>query len=862
MSAFRSSPWNRTEAPFPRDLCVHQFFEARVREQPKALAATEGSRRIGYAQLDADANRLATTLLARGIEPEERVGILAERSLEYLVGILAILKAGGAYLPLDPHQPDERIGYMRENGAARLVLAQRRFADRVAGELIPIEVAAAGAEFVRSPPAQTAPESLAYVIYTSGSTGRPKGVMVEHRSVVNLVQFYRDHFAIGPGDRVTQIQRPGFDGSVAEIWPALSWGASLHIPDERNYTQPQRLWQWLTQERITLCDVPTLLAEALFDEEPPPTSRLRMMVTGGDKLRRRPPRSFSCPVFDQYGPTENTVVTTLARVEPEGASGPLHVGRPIANHRVYILDADREPVPMGEVGELYVGGAGLARGYLGDASLTAERFVPDPFAQEPGARLYRTGDLARFLPEGNVEYLGRIDQQVKIRGFRVELGEIETRLAEHPAVRESLVQVVEREGGGKRLVAHYVPEGPAQPSAGELRAFLRERVPHYMVPARITPVPSWPTTPNGKIDRGALLRGFEAGTARDVLGPRNAVDERLARIFEEALGVAPVGITDDFFELGGQSLIAASIALRVERELAVDLPLALFFQAPTIAQISDHVRGERPIVTEPGLIPLTTRGSRRPLFVLPGLGGHVLAFRPLARALGPEQPCFGLQDPALEGRQAPCASVEEMAGHFLELVGTVDPRGPHRLLGYSLGGLVALEMGRQLQRLGTPPAFVGLLDTPAPGYPPKLPLLRRLRVHLSNAVGLSPRERRAYLVQRFENVRRRVRGERREGYEREIWDVLTPRMKEVLAAHRRAGERYHVVPYPGSIALFRASQDPDWPATSFEDPRMGWGGYVEGGIDVRYVPGAHLEVLGEDHVDQLAAELEAALGEP
>jgi amino acid adenylation domain-containing protein len=856
------TPRPGSRAPDTLGPCLHSLVEARARLQPEALALSDGSRTLAYAQLDRDANRVAHGLLARGVAPEERVGVLAERSLEYVVAILGVLKAGAAYLPLDPHQPDERIEYVRRDGGARVVLAQRRLADRVSGGIVAIEVGGGAGELAPPAPARGAANGLAYVIYTSGSTGRPKGVMIEHRSVVNLVQFYRDTFALDEHDRLSQIQRPGFDGCVAEIWPALAWGASLHIPDEKTAMRPARLMQWLDREAITICDVPTVVAEALFDEEPPATLQLRALMTGGDKLRRRPPARFPCPVYDQYGPTENTVATTFARVDPEGSGeGPLHIGRPVANHRVHLLGAALEPVPSGEVGELYLAGAGLARGYLGDPALDAERFLPDPFDPQPGARMYRTGDLARLLPDGNLEYLGRVDDQVKIRGFRVELGEIERRLAEHPAVVDALVQALPAPGGGKRVVAHYRTGAAGTPTRQELRAFLNERLPNYMLPTQLVRVLDWPTTPNGKVDRRALAASLDGDPGgRELAPPRNDVDARLVEIWQTELGVRPIGIADDFFELGGQSLIAAAVAARVERELAVDLPLALFFQAPTIAEISDHVRGERAIVTEPGLVPLTTRGSRPPLFLLPGVGGHVIAFRDLALALG-DPPCFGLQDPALEGRRDPCRSVEELAETFLELVRTVDPHGPYRLLGYSLGGLVAYEMAQKLRRQGAPAAFVGLLDTPAPGYPPKPPLPARLATHAGNLARLTPGERRAYLKERWGNLRQRLRSgaQRQTDYEHEIASLVTPRMREVLAAHRLAAERYRVAPYPGPITLFRAAEHPDWPATSFDDPRMGWAGFVSGEIEVREVPGAHLEVLDPSHATALAAQLEAAL---
>ena len=531
------------------------------------------------------------------------------------------------------------------------------------------------------------------------------------------------------------------------------------MPAEKIYLQPARLVRWLADEAITICDVPTLLAESILAETPPAGSRLRALVTGGDRLRRRPPAGFPWPLYDQYGPTENTVVSTIARVEPEGAPGPLHIGKPIANHRVRILDAKGEPVAPGEIGEIHLGGIGLARGYLG-AGADAERFFADPFAEIAGERLYRTGDLGRLLPDGNLQYVGRVDQQVKIRGFRVELAEIEQRLGEHPGVREALAQAVELPGGAKRIVAHYVRRPGADPPRAELRAFLSDRVPHFMVPTWLVAVPEWPRTGNGKIDRAALVASDDWRHARDAapVPPRNAVDARLAAIWSELLDVPAVGITDDFFELGGHSLAAAQVASRLEREMAADLPLALFFQAPTIEALSDHLRGVRPIVTTPGLVPLTPSGSRPPLFFLPGLGGHVLSFRALAQALGADQPCFGLQDPALEGEGEPFATVEQMAEHFVDLVRSVNADGPPHLVGYSLGGLVAIEMGRRLLRAGSAPPFVALIDTPAPGFPPRLPFLQRLAAHGGNLVRGGAAGRRAYLAARWSNVVARFRG--------------------------------------------------------------------------------------------------------
>lgn len=851
--------WNATEAPFPREQCLHQLVETRAEQQPDAIAVVEGSRRLSYGELDRRANHLAGVLVDRGVDTEECVGICAERSIEYVVGILAILKAGGAYAPIDPTYPQPRIDFIARNTGARSVLVQSRFAEKLPRadyELLPLDADASGLGEARRPPLRTGPDRLAYVIHTSGSTGQPKGVMVEHRCVVNLVQFYLDFHRLSSQDRTTQLMRPGFDASVVEIWPMLAAGGSIHVPEERTFMDPGRLLRWLARERITFCDLPTVLVEALFDQPPVDGLCLRTMITGGDKLRRRPPTWFRWPLYDQYGPTENTVVTTQGRVEPEGSSSaPLHIGRPIANHRVHVLDEARQPVENGEVGELYLGGAGVARGYLNRPEETHERFVPDPFSAEPGARLYRTGDLARADSHGDLEYLGRVDHQVQIRGHRVELAEIERALSGHAAVREALV-LWRPEMTRPGLVAYLL--APGSDPAPDLRSFLAARLPHYMVPAHFVAVPAWPLTPNGKIDRNALPPP-PPHSATPGPAPRNALEESLVRIFEEELGIAPLGIQEDFFDVGGDSLTAARILVRVESHLERELSLALLFEAPTIEALSDHLRGTRPIAPTTGVVPLQPEGDPAPVFFLPGIGGHALAFRELARALPANSPCFGLQDPAFEGTDAPFASVEAMAKHFVGLISQLSSPGSCALVGYSFGGRVALEMACQLADVGSPPGLVALIDTAAPGFPRKPSLGRRIATHLDNLVQLRGPRRRAYVSERVRNLRRRLRGSADDVYVDEIRHALTPRMRAVIDAHQQAARLHRVRAYEGSVTLLRAAEQGGWPGMDASDPRMGWDEYVSGEIAVREIPGGHLDLLAGPNLPSLASELGEAL---
>lgn len=844
------------------DCCLHQLVEAQVQRTPQALAAVQGERSITYAALDRRANRLATTLAERGLDVQQMVGVCAERSLENLVAILAVLKAGAAYVPVDPTYPQNRIDSIVQNASTRVILAEPRFADRLSHcecEIIGVD-ADDDREFEHGPASGVTPNDLAYVIHTSGSSGRPKGVMVEHRSVVNLVRFYLDFHALAEGDRGTQIMRPGFDASVVEIWPMLAAGATICIPEERVYMDPARLLPWMAETGITFSDVPTALAEGIFEEPLPLGLRLRTLITGGDKLRRRPPAGFPIPVYDQYGPTETTVITTQGRVLPSDQTDePLDIGRSIPNHRAYVLDNDLALVPDGEVGELVVAGAGVARGYLNLPEETARRFVADPHADEPGDRMYRTGDRVRRLPDGCLQYLGRIDEQVQLRGFRIEPSEVQDQLARHPDVREALVLPYSVDGeGASGLVAYWLAREGATASVASLRAFLGECLPHYMVPTRFVALKAWPLTGNGKVDRRALPAPPAAPGDREVRPPRNDLERKLVDIWSDVLACGPVGIDDDFFDLGGQSLLAARVFSRIERELDLDLPLALLFDAPTVAALADHVRGVAPVESGRGLIPLQTDGTQPPVFFLPGVGGHVLSFRELARALGPDQPSFGLQDPALDEEAEPFESIEQMAAHFVGLVRQTTEGPPYCLCGYSFGGTVALEMARQLRAAGETSVFLGLIDTPAPGYPAKLPFAERMAVHLGNFTGGSFEDRRHYFSQRLSNLRRRF-SEEHDLYQGEVADVVTPRMRSVIAAHYRCHERYTFPKYPGRICLLRALEQPDWPGTSFDDPHMGWGKIARAGVAVHEVPGTHLEMLHADNRRVLARELTNAL---
>ncbi|MDD5467702.1 MAG: amino acid adenylation domain-containing protein [Anaerolineales bacterium] len=586
--------WNRTRADYLRDRCAHDLFEAQAGETPEATAVGFAGRQVTYHELNRRANQLAHYLQERGVGPETIVGICMERSIERVVGILGILKAGGAYLPIDPAQPKVRIAYLAKDSGLSILLTQESLSAKLPDGGVKLACLDQDWESIgrysdHNPRAGVHPGNLAYVIYTSGSTGSPKGVSIEHRSLTNLIFWHRAAFAISARDRATHIAGFSFDAAVWEIWPYLTAGASVQIPSEEIVQSPRKIIGWMAAQGITISYLPTPLAEAALSLPWPEELSLRILLTGGDRLHLYPPAGLPFTVYNNYGPTENTVVTTCAEIQPGVSADRLPtIGRPIVNTQIYLLNDHFQPVPIGAAGELYIGGDGLARGYLHQPRLTAERFLPNPFSRQLGERLYRTGDLARYLPDGTIEFLGRTDQQVKIRGFRVELGEVEAALAEHPEVREAAVVVREDRPGDKYLAAYCIPQGERHPTANELRQFVAGKLPHYMVPLGFTVLEALPLTPNGKVDRKALLALGLGTLAREeeFVAPRTALEQKLAEIWAATLGVEVVSVEDNFFALGGHSLLAVSLIAQLQDVFQIEIPLRTIFDAPTIASMA------------------------------------------------------------------------------------------------------------------------------------------------------------------------------------------------------------------------------------------------------------------------------------
>ena len=582
--------------------CVPALVAAQAAVSPEALAVAGGGRGLTYAELDSRAERLARRLRALGVGPDDAVGLCLKSSPAMAVGALGIMKAGAAYLPLDPAYPRDRLAFLLSDARPPVLVTARCLVDRLpAGDWSVVALDPDGrderGDLPPAPPVEPRPENLAYVIYTSGSTGEPKGVEITHGSLLNLVRWHWRAFDVTPSDRATQLASVGFDAAVWELWPYLTAGASVHVPDDLIRQEPEGLRDWLVRERISLTFVPTPMAERVMALPWPADCALRAMLTGADTLHHYPSPRLPFVLVNNYGPTECTVVATSATVLPRSRPGELPaIGWPIDETEIHILDEERRPVPAGVPGELYIGGAGLARGYRNRPDLTVQSFIPHPFGAWAGDRLYRTGDLVRCLPDGQLAFLGRVDEQIKIRGHRIEPAEVVAALDAHPAVRESVVVAPEATPGDKRLVAYVVLAPGARPTEGMLKEFLAGRLPDYMMPATFVALPSLPLSTNGKVDRAALPSPDATTSLRDdeVVAPRTPVEARVADLLAALLGVDRVGVFDNFFMLGGHSLLGTQLIARVDEAFAVELDLRTLFDSPTVAGLSAEI--ERRVV--------------------------------------------------------------------------------------------------------------------------------------------------------------------------------------------------------------------------------------------------------------------------
>ena len=847
--------WNSTGADYP-SVPLQQLIEEQVRRAPDAPAVTCCGRTLSYRELNAQANRLAAHLRSMGVGPDTLVGVCLERSTDLVVALLAILKTGGAYLPLDPAYPEERIISIARDSGIGILIAPREIQQRLPdfrGRIVTLDFNILNRYAPVDCVVPVTGDHLAYVLYTSGSTGRPKGVAIPRKALTNLLWWVRKECSFTAADVLLGVTTISFDIAGVDIWLPLLSGARLVLADRDTAMDGRRLQAQMESEQVTFLQATPATWRLLLESGWKGQCGLKAVSTGEALPKDLARKLFPLvgTLWNLYGPTETTIWSAGCRISDPDF--PILIGRPISNTQAYILDTNLAPVPAGVVGELYIGGEGVARGYLHQPDLTAERFISDPF--RPGRRLYRTGDLARHMPDGGIECLGRNDHQIKLRGFRIEPEEIRAALTRHSAVSDA-VAILDFSTGEGRIVAYVVAAGEGRPDVRQLRDIVRKSLPDYMLPSVFVFLEALPLNPNGKVDRNALPAPEGSAAKAGFAGPRNEIETRLQRIWEDVLGVQPIGIRDDYFELGGYSLLAVRLFFEITKEFEIKLPLATLYQAPTIESLAAVLSEGGRLDLWDALVPINRSGHRPPFYCVSGVGGGVLVFRDLAEQLGADQPFYGLQPSDKTGQALTLTTIEEIAQHYIATIRKIQPEGPYFLSGYSFGGLVAFEMAHQLTDAGSQVALLGFFDTTAPlrAKPSGNGLFAR------RTYGTTWQRVRAILSSddiggAVRDIFRRRQLRLQERVARALNLPLPSELETLKGSQGFAALNYVGRPYAGPVTLFRSQIRPSnelWSRT------LGWEQFVSN-IEVRDVPGDHLSIYAGPNVGALAAEVRSCL---
>ncbi len=847
--------WNATVREVPAR-CVHELIADQAARDPGRIAVERDGVAVSYGELDARAERLARVLRVRGVGADVPVGLFVERTPDMLVAALAVWKAGGAYLPLDPAFPAERLSFYVRDSMAPVVIADAALADR-----LPLTNA-----IVLRPDATTdeptdfpavSPDDLAYVTYTSGSTGTPKGVMVRHAGLTNVLTSLACEPGLTASDRMLALTTLAFDIHTVELWLPLLVGATVDLVGRDTASDGRALLRKLRTAKPTVMQATPatwrMLVASGWDGSPGLTA-----LCGGEELAADLAGQLlerASAVWNLYGPTETTVWSTLHRVE--NTNSPVPIGRPIANTTIHLLDPAGHELPVGVAGELAIGGAGVARGYLGQPELTTAKFVELLAA----GRVYKTGDLAKRCADGTLAFIGRADHQVKIRGHRIELGEVEAALARQPGVQQAVVAPRREGGGNDSLIAYVVP---ANVDVEWLRRRLRESLPEALVPTHFVALDELPLTPNGKVNR-ARLPGSDSAAPRCTVPPRNEIERDLVEVWQDVLNVRPIGVTDDFFDLGGHSYLAAILMAALQTRLGHNLPLSALFECPTVEALAAAVQRRMEAGEERCLVPLREEGAEPPVFLIAGVGGHVFTFHKFVRLLGEDRPAYGIKAIGADGSEEPPDRVEAIAARYVEEIEDERPRGLLVLGGYSAGALIAYEVAVQLQARGRDIGPLVVFDMLAPGYPRPMAWPRRMAIHLRNV--LTGQAKGAYLRQRFTNLREKVL--RRLGLSRLVappgveWanSLQQEALRKVWAALRTAQAHYQPQRrFDGPVLLFKAAVGLNWPGAVFDDPKLGWGRWADE-VRVTELPGTHLELFREANLQPMADELRRQLAD-
>jgi surfactin family lipopeptide synthetase A len=859
--------WNRTTTSYAAVTVQEQIFD-QAKLTPARVAVRCGNRELSYQQLAGQAAQLAHKLRKMGVGPNALVALCLNRSPEMVVAILAALEAGGAYVPIDPANPRQRIEFILEDCNPRALLTQRDgislpqklpalFVETGFGETVVSEAIDSLAPTIADSTAKL--NNLAYILYTSGSTGVPKGVQVTHRNLAYSNHARASYYKDSP-ENFLLLSSYAFDSSVAGIFHTLTTGGTLVIPPADFRWESEQLANLIFENKIThTLAVPSLYSEILDAANPKYLASLRSVIVAGEACPRLLVNLHyeilpQASLFNEYGPTEATVWSTVFECEPSQVDA-VPIGRPIANTQTYILDRHLQPVPIGTPGELYIGGEGVARGYINQPALDENCFIPDLFSLDPGRRLYRTGDLARYLPTGDIEFLGRSDQQLKIRGQRVEPDEIELILSQHNSVREAAVVSTGDKSENALLIAFVALHPGPTVSASELRAFLRNCLPAYMIPSYVRFLGSLPRTANGKIDRRKLTAAENLPPRnRETTAPRNDFETRLLAIWQDVLKISSDDVNADFFELGGHSLLAAKLLARIEKEFHTTLSLAFIFQSPTLAQMAEALRVSRRSLRDRAVIPIQPIGTQPPLFWIRG-GPR---FRLLAQKLGSKRPFLGVDLPYADGVKLPVPHrLEDIAAYLLKAIREEQPEGPYYLAGLCVNAVIAYEVAQQLVRDGQTVALLAMVDAHNHAYY-KNPFkdgryTARIKYHLANLIRMDANETTTYLRERLEEARRKI--------ERITWRLTADRkdrgddFKNTDSIIHPAFSQYEPKPYPGKIVLLQSSE---WPQSPYFEFRLGWEALV-GAMDFRRIQGDHAYLFDEPCVDVLAAVVQEYL---
>lgn len=880
--------WNNTQVEYPHDKCIHQLFEEQVERNPDAVAVVYENEQLTYHQLNCRANQLAHYLRSLGVGVDELVGICLERSINMIVGLLGILKAGGAYVPLDPEYPQERLSFMLSDAEISVLLTQQSLVHKLPEHSARVVCLDSDAHLIKECSQDNAithiqPTNLVYVIYTSGSTGQPKGVEVVHRGV-NRLLCAANYVNLDATQTFLQLAPISFDASTFEIWGALLHGSKCVLFPGTVPTS-QNLRSEIDKHDITVLWLTAALFNSIIDDDSQALSGIKQLLIGGEALSvshvyKALAHLPWTQIINGYGPTESTTFTCCYPIprEIDANIESIPIGRPINNTQVYILDAYLQPVSIGVSGELHIGGAGLARGYLNRPELTNEKFILNPF-EAGGSILYKTGDLARYLPDGNIEYLGRIDNQVKIRGFRIELGEIEAVLNQHDDVQVACVIVREDSPSEKQLVAYVVQQKQVTLTISELRQFLANKLPGYMMPNAFVILETLPLTSNGKVDRRALKAPCQTSESDKFIQARNKLELKLVQIWSKILKVDKIGVHDNFFDLGGHSLLASYLMTQIKQKFGKDIPLTTLFQNPTIEQLATIIQKDLDYSNSSCLVAIQPHGTNLPFFCVPGAGGRPFYFYNLGRYLGEEQPFYSFENDLHEKLDL-ITRIEDIASIYIAAMQTVQPQGPYFLGGHSYGGNVAFEMAQQLHKQGKKVALLAIIDSSAPTYKDKQMLIdylnwdharwlaevsKGLEIYLDKNVDisyealqlLSEEDQLKYVLHYFK-----------------IANMLPPnaeinQLTNIVQAYKTSCLcLIDYVPkelYSGKLTVIRANEDlPEDPNSELAseataDFSLGWSEFSTEPVDIHYVLGNHVSIMAEPHVQILAEQLKACI---